>query len=581
MSKNNTINLEKNGLEKEKISYKEISINNNELPIPENSEKDLIQNPVYLKGNSFDNTCVEKNSKLSNPQYKKLNSENITGYNSLKNKKFIVNSEQERYNIIKKKLSERNNNMNQRVKIFVPAKEYLDLLEDIDAEEDEDINSISNDKDINGKSEEEKLGKIFDDKIFNDEINNIKEKTSNGNSNNDMKFSMGNKYDEIYSMPKFDLKNEKYLDEKKNIFNRENQNLIRRREIKYLKDFEEHFNISITEVLFKYGDYDKNINKYQKCILYLNNNYLYVLKQSCLQQQDISNALINFNKKEKIDLSFPLLCINFNLSSCILLINKNKETKEFQIKLLGTNQTFSFIITNEKEFNKHIYLIKGMINNSEGFKKNQLSLPLRNKNFYEEIYITPLVFETNAKTGDLLLFQSRDTLANFQRLYTCDNYDHVGIIIKENNKIKIFESTSIGKCSLLSWTHFKILHFNLVYKKMAFRALIYEDKNAQKDVEEKCKTFLKEIEGKNYYLSITRFLCCQKPEKYEYDKNFEKSEGFCCSALASAMYIKIGVAKLQKSVHSVKPGDFEQKRNKIYFEKGFSLGPEQIIDFSE
>jgi hypothetical protein len=179
------------------------------------------------------------------------------------------------------------------------------------------------------------------------------------------------------------------------------------------------------------------------------------------------------------------------------------------------------------------------------------------------------------------------TLSNLQRFYTCDNYDHVGIILKENNGIKIFESTSIGKCSPLSWNVFKILFFNLVYKKIALRKLIYENKDKKleaenkKIIEEKCKNFLKEIKGKNYYLSILKFLCCQKPETYEYEKKFENSEGFCCSALAAALYIKIGIAKLQKSVHSIKPGDFEQRKNKIYFEQGYSLGPEQIIEFSD
>ena len=43
-------------------------------------------------------------------------------------------------------------------------------------------------------------------------------------------------------------------------------------------------------------------------------------------------------------------------------------------------------------------------------------------------------FEYYAKTGDILLFKSMDKCADLQRLYTCDSYDHVGIIYKENNK---------------------------------------------------------------------------------------------------------------------------------------------------
>ena len=76
-------------------------------------------------------------------------------------------------------------------------------------------------------------------------------------------------------------------------------------------------------------------------------------------------------------------------------------------------------------------------------------------------------------------------------------------------------------------------------------------------------------------------MCCKKPEYYENDKNWEKAKGFCCSALAAAMYFTIGVLTMEKSVHSAKPGDFEQDRNCLIFNQGYSLGPEKIIEFSE
>lgn len=60
----------------------------------------------------------------------------------------------------------------------------------------------------------------------------------------------------------------------------------------------------------------------------------------------------------------------------------------------------------------------------------------------------------------------------------------------------------MGKCKPLPWNIFKNLFFNLVYEKTAFRQLIYENKNEEQIIEEKCKNFFKLIEGKNYYLSI-------------------------------------------------------------------------------
>ena len=597
MSKNIQINTDKNGIEAEKLSSEENTIIKKDPKKSKTFENEEIKNSNFAKEISSDNYNFEKNPKLSNSQrileksknkYKKLNSDKIQGYNSLKNSNLKLNckSELERFNKIKKKLSEKNNNMNKRVKIFVPASEYLDLLEEIDAEEDDQINNDTKNKDINNNSEEEKLSNFFVNKMFND--NKLKKDNYLENMNPE------NKSDEVSSLPDLYYQFENYS-YKKNINKKGNKlSLMEKRQLKYLKDFEEFYNIFINEVLFKYGNYKENINEYKKSILILKENYLYVFECAFNKQEINTEFLVfkdilnNLTKKYSIiklllnsDSSFPLLCLNFNLLTCILLINKNKNIKEFQIKILGTNKTFSFIFNEEKEFNKYIYLIRDMINNSEGFKKNKLGLSLRNNKFYKNIYITPLDFESTAKTGDILLFKSLDTFADLQRLYTCDNYDHVAIILKENNKIKIFESTSMGKCSPLSWIHFKMLFFNLVYDKIAYRELIIENKNEEKIIEEKCKNFFKEIEGKKYYLSISKFLCCQKPDKYEYEKKFEESKGFCCSALVAALYIKIGIAKLIKSVHSIKPGDFEQRRNKIYFEKGYFLGAEKILEFSE
>ena len=77
-------------------------------------------------------------------------------------------------------------------------------------------------------------------------------------------------------------------------------------------------------------------------------------------------------------------------------------------------------------------------------------------------------------------------------------------------------------------------------------------------------------------------VCCDGQEEYEVNGEWEKSKGFCCSALVAAMYLKAGIMKLEKrrSVHSVRPGEYEQDRNKINFLPGFSLGPEKIIEFS-
>ena len=595
MSKLNEKNSNNNEIEKEVITSEQKIINKNYLLKAKSSIKEEL--------NSFYNKNEEIQFKLPNTkriiksdqiQFKKLNSNYICNNFTLKKEpQRKINSEEERFKKIKKKFSERNNNINERVKIFVPAKEYLDLLEELDEEENEEMNNIINNVEINDNSEDKKLNNCIINRIFsasnkfNSEKNDVVKK-NDLNKNQEISDRKQNiiidKHSFIYDIH---YEEEKIQKKGKNIKSNNDKNNFREKiQSKFLKNIEDNYTTLIPEIYFKYGEYESDVNKYDRCSLLIINNCLYILKQGEKEILNKKDMLIN-NLKNYINVSSPLLLfIDFDLLSCILLINKNKSAKEFQIKILGTHKSFSFVLKDEKEYNKYIYLIGGIIYNSEGHKHNQLGLSLRKDILYNEIYVTPSNFELTAKTGDLLLFKSIDTCADLQRLYTCDNYDHVGIVYKENNRIKIFESTSIGKCSPLDWHYFKLLLFNLVYNKIAFRQLIYD--NGDKDkvienqniIEEKCKNFFREIEGKNYYLSITNFLCCQKPEEYEYDKKFQESKGFCCSALAAALYIKIGVAKLQKSIHSTKPGDFEQIRNKICFEKDYFLGPEKILDFS-
>ena len=611
-------------LSKSKNSKKEEIFNKSmkEKPLPEKDFeiKSSISNTVFIK--------TPQNSK-----FKKYKSDNISGYFTFNNnnatKPLPMDSEQERFDKIKYKTTKiKNNNIIKRVREFVPAKEYLNLLDELDEEEEEMNIDIKNskikddskiDKD-NNNSENQNLNNIEDKKINGEsksleelkDINKIIE-TNNEEIKNDQNF-INKKVFDIYNIDiNLDCNSKKENNEKENDLlysNLYDKNLLQKnfykrelikekKELKFKKEFYDNFSIYTTNILFKYGEYNNNINNYQKCVLLLRKPFLYVLNPSLnpITEESVKFfnpdiSLINYIEKKsniknnnnyilknKFNLSSPLLSLNLNLLSCILLINKNININEFQIMILGNRNKFSFIINDKEIFNKYIYLIQNIIKNTEGSHENKLGLSLRNNNFYKEIYITVSDFERQAKTGDLLLFKTIDTCANCQRFFTCDNYDHVGIILNKNKKIYIFESTSLGKCTPLSWNSFVQLLFNLVYYKIAYRKLNYENKNDEnrkknmQKLEENCKSFIEEIKGKDYYLSIPRFLCCKTPDNYEYEKDWNKAKGLCCSALAAAIYIKVGVIKLEKSVHSTRPGDFEHDRNRITFEEGYSLGP--------
>ena len=576
-------------------------------------------------------SMIESSKTPGNNKLKKNNTDNISGYftfNKTRNNPFQANSLLKRFDNKKLNISNiTNNNIIKRVREFVPAKEYLNLLDEIDDDDEGDDliierkNNISeNNSKINkdnNNSENRDLKDVEDKKI-----KSVGEESKISDDDNRV---IKNKFFDIYNIDiNFDFTDKKSKNEKmkellnyKNSLNKENNidivNSFRFREImresrdkKFRKEFHDNFLTYTTNILFKYGEFSSNINKYKDCIIILKKPFLYVLNQnnspiteetiksfnpdiSLINTVEKNNKKINKNNfilKNRFNLSSPLLSLNFNLLSCILLKKKNNKN-EFQIMILGTKKKFSFILKDNDLFNKYIFLIQNLINNTEGSQRNQLGLSLRNSIFYKETYITLNEFEKQAKTGDLLLFKTIDTCANFQRFFTCDEYDHVGIILYKNKKIYIFESTSLGKCSPLSWNSFKQLFFNLVYYKIAYRKLNYENNDKEKQLEiqkkfeESCKFYIDDLKGKDYYLSLSKILCCKSPFSYEYKNNFNNAKGFCCSALVAAIYLKLEVVKLEKSVHSTRPGDFEQDNNRLTFSEGYSLGPEKIIEFSK
>ena len=378
--------------------------------------------------------------------------------------------------------------------------------------------------------------------------------------------------------------------------------IFKEREFHFEVELYEKFDIYDTIALFKEGDYSQNIKKYKECRLIIKDGYLYALN-IYKNRKNISKNIINpdnsfllkletnrnYNEKDKnyikydYELSRPLLCLNLNLVSCILLINK-MILNEFTIKILGAKTKFSFIIDDKLMKERFCYILGNLIFNTEGYINNKLELVLNDNKFYTQTYITPEVFEYIAKTGDLLLFKTRHILADFQRIYTCDTYDHIAFI-QNYGIIILFDASKKGTCQPHYWSNFKKYMNNLSFEKVCYRRLNIEEKNYEKkikiqeNIENLTEQFMNEITDKKYYLSFCDLLFKKSPKQYEITGEWHKSEGFSCSSLVAALYIKLGIIQLKNSIHSIKPGDFEQNKN-LYFLPGFSLGPEKIIDFS-
>ena len=444
----------------------------------------------------------------------------------------------------------------------------------------------------------------FSENVKNSEKNELKEGIINTTEANEKDI---NNYNEILSYNKIvNQINEKNFFDYDNVVNNSINNNNNQKTLKEIINIKDIYNQNEF-------DYNERNNIYRTTVIYENKEsnllikaeYLYILEIKTnqkninpdlsiinqLEKEEKDNEIIN-SLKTTYDLSHPLICINFNLLSCKLLLNKkdinknNSNHYEIQIMILGAKRNILFYINNYEVYKRFAYIIGQKIYNSEGYKINKMGLCLRNNYFYKDTYMTINEFESVAKTGDMLLFITMDCLSDLQKCFTRDQYDHIALIIINYGELEILEATVNEKCNLLKWRRFKSNLYNLMFKKIALRRLNIEEKDPKKyleireSIEEKSKTFIQKILKKEYEMSLLKMAFSAKPQEYEIKGEWEKGKGYCCSALNAAFYIYNGIMKLEKSVHSIRPGDFEQDKNRLTLMPGFSFGPEKIIEFS-
>ena len=376
-------------------------------------------------------------------------------------------------------------------------------------------------------------------------------------------------------------------------------NILNERDKTFEKEFNELPFTFTTTVEFKYK------KKYSCYTLIINNYKIYILdnlknnpnsnkNQIKLNTDDsMSNRVLNTesmlkNQQEKYvkiyNLKNPILSLNFNLITCKLLIDEDK--KVLTIITLGKKLNyFYFRFTNQEIFSLYSFKIKRIILNSDGYKNNLMGITLHYINFFKLNVISYKEFESKAKTGDLLLFKTDLCSSSFQRFFTRDKYDHIALIVKNQKYILIYDATKSKKCNSIYWEIFKHNFFNLCYKTIVYRRLIIEKDNQckindiQNKIEKIISEFINETKKKDYYISYSSLFCCKKIKENEKMGKWDKSKGFSCSSLIAAAYNKLGILKLDKSIHSYLPGDFSEEKE-LNLNKGFYLSHEEIIDFS-
>ena len=460
-----------------------------------------------------------------------------------------------------------------------------------------------NDEIISTEKKSEKSTKIIDSS------NEIKTNKNNKGKEEDEKKE--NEKKEVEKKEDKKNEDEKKLDEKK-----ENENInegiqlsdIKIEEIKKNKKTMSQIfrarNKTFVEELKRYHftystpvEYKENNSSFKNYILLISQNKLYILqnkkpKNRLNSDESLIKNLLTSKKnlseksiKELYDISHPILSLNFDTITSKIFINKKTNILIIQVLNIPP-QSFILRFPNNEILIKYTCIINQAILSSEGNEQNLFGISLRFKNYYKMNTISTLEFENIAKTGDIILFQGSECPSNCQRFFTRDEYDHVALVKKSGGFISIYEATSIRKCSPMIWDVFKYDLFPLVYRKVVYRRLIIDESNnykreqIQKKIEKDIADFIAETTKKEYYLSIPSILCCKSPNDYEKKREWKKSKGYSCSSLLTAAYYTAGILNFDKGVHSRLPGHYSQDKE-LNFCKGFSLGPEKLIEFSE
>lgn len=280
----------------------------------------------------------------------------------------------------------------------------------------------------------------------------------------------------------------------------------------------------------------------------------------------------------------PILTLNFDLITAELELHKDKHS--FIIYVLGSNTIFEFKLpppsTNEM-FNHIVLYIQTAIMNSKGYNMNLIGISKR-VNFYCDYYISLKDFETKAKSGDVLIFRGLEMNAKCQRCFTQADYDHVALLIRKSNGLFVYEATSRDGVKLRHWREFTCYFWNLLYEKIVYRELIissYEEHESIKtNIQNNLLEYIEKTQGKTYRLKGCGICYATSNQGFERVNDWQKEKGFFCSQLVAGAFYSCKVMPYVVDSRRFLPGAFS-KDGDMPFEKGFELGIEQIIDFTE
>jgi len=256
-----------------------------------------------------------------------------------------------------------------------------------------------------------------------------------------------------------------------------------------------------------------------------------------------------------------------------------------KLRILGCDKNFFFKADSDEKFENFLVCLNFNIKNSRGGKENMVGVALR-PIFYKHFFISESDYIKESKTGDLLIFKGFDCPSTCQRCLTGAEYDHIALLIKTNDILKVYESTSKDGCKMREWNDFIRYSWYVLYEKMVLRKLVIKaDETKKKEIinklEEKILKFVETTEKKPYRMTCDKLCCSRIKGSKDYEKNndWDKCKGFFCSQLVAAGLMAADIIQNNKCSGQFLPGQFAEL-NELNYSDLFEYGPEIIIDFS-
>ncbi|CAD8084441.1 unnamed protein product [Paramecium primaurelia] len=290
----------------------------------------------------------------------------------------------------------------------------------------------------------------------------------------------------------------------------------------------------------------------------------------------LDNRKLSYYNHEKKNLLEGSL--NFDLQEYQYFEQRNSENKIIEFRLIPKGCEKQFIFKNEKIQETQIWAetIQEHLNLSDGRTK-QMTFLSKTPKFWKHYQFSNLQVQEECDNGDIVLFKSKDRFASAQRILLNSEFDHVGILYKENQQLYVYEAVQTG-VGTFRWDYLKQQEWYKFYEKVCIRKLNYSQKNDY-GVQKRFLDFINENLGNDYSLNIGKFFRFTSTIQKSSDKQKgEKKRSYFCSELVAKAYKEMGLLDQVKSSTQYYPNDFTQEKQ-LQLLQGATLSPEYLVIF--